>query len=243
MERTRDVVPRRRRPRPPAPTPVVICHGGPGAAHDYIEPIADLEPLRPRVRPLRPARLRQERAPARRARRVLDAAALQGRARRAHASPRHRRPARRRRPVVGRDARDGVRARSSARPARDRRRRLAGEHDALGVRGEPPAARAAPDVQETLTRHEAERHDGRSGVRGRSPRLLRPPHVPRAVARLRAAELRPDGRRPDRLPHDERAERVPRRRLAQDAGTSPTGCTRSTCRRCSCRAATTRRRR
>src|SRR5262245_6276075 len=24
------------------PTPVVICHGGPGAAHDYVEPIADL---------------------------------------------------------------------------------------------------------------------------------------------------------------------------------------------------------
>jgi L-proline amide hydrolase len=23
-------------------TPVVICHGGPGAAHDYVEPIADL---------------------------------------------------------------------------------------------------------------------------------------------------------------------------------------------------------
>ena len=23
-------------------TPVVICHGGPGAAHDYSEPIADL---------------------------------------------------------------------------------------------------------------------------------------------------------------------------------------------------------
>ena len=24
------------------PTPVVICHGGPGAAHDYVEPIAEL---------------------------------------------------------------------------------------------------------------------------------------------------------------------------------------------------------
>jgi L-proline amide hydrolase len=23
-------------------TPVVICHGGPGAGHDYCEPIADL---------------------------------------------------------------------------------------------------------------------------------------------------------------------------------------------------------
>jgi len=27
------------------PTPVVICHGGPGAAHDYTEPIADLARL------------------------------------------------------------------------------------------------------------------------------------------------------------------------------------------------------
>jgi L-proline amide hydrolase len=24
------------------PTPVIVCHGGPGAAHDYVEPIADL---------------------------------------------------------------------------------------------------------------------------------------------------------------------------------------------------------
>ena len=24
------------------PTPVIICHGGPGAAHDYTEPIAEL---------------------------------------------------------------------------------------------------------------------------------------------------------------------------------------------------------
>ena len=27
----------------PVPTPVVICHGGPGAAHDYTEPIAELQ--------------------------------------------------------------------------------------------------------------------------------------------------------------------------------------------------------
>jgi hypothetical protein len=24
------------------PTPVIVCHGGPGAAHDYTEPIAEL---------------------------------------------------------------------------------------------------------------------------------------------------------------------------------------------------------
>ena len=124
-----------------AATPVVICHGGPGAAHDYCEPIAELSRFGRALRPLRPARLRQEPAPARRAGRVLDAAALQGRARRADPPPRDRRPVRRRRAVVGRDARDGARARPSAGAARDRRRRLAGEHDALGLGGEPPAAR------------------------------------------------------------------------------------------------------
>ena len=45
-------------------TPVVICHGGPGAAHDYVEPIADLSQRRARLRALRPARLREERASA-----------------------------------------------------------------------------------------------------------------------------------------------------------------------------------
>ncbi len=45
----------------PAPTPVVICHGGPGAAHDYVEPIAELSRDRARLRAVRPARLRQER--------------------------------------------------------------------------------------------------------------------------------------------------------------------------------------
>ena len=49
------------------PTPVVICHGGPGAAHDYAEPIADLFALRARLRPVRPGGLREVNAPPRRA--------------------------------------------------------------------------------------------------------------------------------------------------------------------------------
>ena len=68
---------------------------------------ADREPLalRPRLRALRPGRLREEHAPAGRAGRLLDGAAVQGRARRPDAPPRHRRPLRGRRPVVGRHAR------------------------------------------------------------------------------------------------------------------------------------------
>ncbi len=93
--------------------------------------------VRPGSRALRPARLRPEPAPARRARRFLDAAALQGRALPARPRARDRRPVCGRRPVVGRHARDGVRARPSRRAAGDRRRRLAGEHSALGRGGKP----------------------------------------------------------------------------------------------------------
>ena len=43
MARPRDLVPGRRQLDPDSSqTPVVICHGGPGSAHDYCEPIADL---------------------------------------------------------------------------------------------------------------------------------------------------------------------------------------------------------
>ena len=143
-------------------TPVVICHGGPGASHDYTRADRRPQPLGPRLRPLRPARLRQEPAPPRRAGRLLDAAALQGRARRAHAPPRDRGPARRPRPVVGRNARDGVRARPSARPAGDRRRRLAGEHAALGVGGEPAARRPPAGRAGDADAARGGRHDRRS---------------------------------------------------------------------------------
>ena len=139
------------------PTPVVICHGGPGAAHDYVEPIADLSRFGRGVRALRPARLRQERrtCPTRRptsGRRSSSRTSSSLLARRA----RDRRPVRRRRPVVGRHARDGVRARPSGRAC------------AAIVVADSPASiplwveeanrlrrDLPPDVQETLTRHEA----------------------------------------------------------------------------------------
>ena len=140
-------------------------------------------PLRPRVCPVRPDRVRQEPAPSGRSCGLLDAAALQGRAGRADASPRDRRPLCDRRPVVGRDARDGVRARSSGRPAGHRRRRLAGEHDAVGLGGEPPqrgpAARRAGDPDAAR----GGRDDRRPRVRDRRQGLLRSPPLPRAVAR------------------------------------------------------------
>ena len=199
-------------------TPVVICHGGPGAAHDYCEPIAELSRYGPRMRPLRPGRLRQEPAPARRTRRVLDAAALQGRARRADAAlgiaGRHA--------VVGQswggmlameyalDHPPGLRGIVVADSPASMTLWVS---EANRLRADLPA-----DVQETLTRHEqagtTDDPEYESGGAG----LLRPAPVPCAVAGLRAAQLRPDGGRPDRLPHDERPERVPRRRLAQDLG-------------------------
>ena len=47
--------------------PVIICHGGPGATHDYVAPIADqLRRIGAGVRPLRPARQRPLGPPARR---------------------------------------------------------------------------------------------------------------------------------------------------------------------------------
>ena len=89
---------------------------------------------------------------------------------------------------------------------------------ALGVGGEPaprgPPCRGAGDADAPR----AGGHDRRPRVRGGGAGLLRPPPVPRVVAGLRAAQLRPDGRRPDRLPHDERPQRVPRHRLAEGLG-------------------------
>ena len=207
LGRPRDLVPRRRRPRCRAATPVVICHGGPGAAHDYTRADRRALAVRPRLRPLRPARLRQERrtCPTRRptsGRLQLFKDELVALTRRA----RDRRALRRRRPVVGRHARDGARARPSGRAARDRRRRLAREHPALGRGGEPaargPAGRRAGDA------------DAPRGRRARpTTRSTRRPcassttatSAASPVARLRRAQLRADGGRPDRLPHDERA--------------------------------------
>ena len=65
---------RSRRPRGPAPCRCSSCTADPGMAHNYVRNIAELARRnRAHGHPLRPDRLRQQHAPARRARRLLDA--------------------------------------------------------------------------------------------------------------------------------------------------------------------------
>ena len=120
-------------------TPVVICHGGPGAAHDYTEPIADLSRFGR-------ACVLYDQLGCGKSEHLPDAPAefwtpqlfkdeLVALTRHLGIDDRHA--------VVGQSW-GGMLAMEYAldhpqRPARDRRRRLAGEHDALGVGGEPPA--------------------------------------------------------------------------------------------------------
>ena len=116
LERVRDLVPRGRHTRRRlVPDPRGHLPRRPGRRSRLHRADRGAEPLRPGVCPVRPARLREQPAPSGRAGRVLDAAALQGRAGRAHAAPGHRRTPRRRRTVLGRHARDGVRPRPSRR--------------------------------------------------------------------------------------------------------------------------------
>ena len=225
-------------------TPVVICHGGPGAAHDYAEPIADLSRFGR-------ACVLYDQLGCGKSEHLPDAPAdfwtaqlFKDELVDADAAPRHRRSVRGRRPVVGRHARDGVRARPSGGAARDRRRRLAGEHAAVGRGGEPAARDLPPDVQETLT-----------PPRGRTGRPTDPEYED-AVRVFYDRHL-------CRVPWPDCVERTFAQmaddptvyhtmngpsefhvhRLAEGRGTSPTGCTRSRRRRCSSPAATTRRRR
>ena len=195
--------------------PVIICHGGPGATHDYVAPIAEqLQPLGPGLRPLRPARQRPLGPPARRRSVVLDGRALRARARGPRRPPRHRRALPRRRPVVGRHARPAARARAPARAAERGRGRLA-------VLDPRPSSRAAtscstrwtPHVSDDDPRRRAQRRDLDAGVPGRGHGVLQAPRLPgRSVARRGRAQLRRDGERPDGLRDHERADGVHRRR-------------------------------
>ena len=136
-------------------TPVVICHGGPGRRARLLRADRRAEPVRPRLRPLRPARLRQEPAPARRAGRVLDAAALQGRARRADArtsaSPTGMPSSGSRGAACSRWSTRSTTRRACAGSSSPTRRRACrcGSRRRTGCGADLPA-----DVQETLTRHE-----------------------------------------------------------------------------------------
>ena len=199
-------------------TPVVICHGGPGASHDYCEPIAELSRFGRGC-------VLYDQIGCGKSEHLPDAPAefwtpqlFKDELRAVDAPSRYRGPLRRRRPVVGRDARHGARARSSGRPAGHRRGGLACEHDAVGLGGQPP--QRVPAARRPVGAGEARggRDDRRSRVRDSRQGLLRSPPLPGAVAGLRAAQLRSDRRRPDRVPHDERAERVPRGRIVEGVG-------------------------
>ena len=89
-----------------------------------------------------------------------------------------------------------------------------------------------PEVEATLRRHEdAGTTDDPEYVAACTVFYQR--HVCRLdpwPAEVRRS-VRVDRPRPDRLPHDERAERVPRHRLAPGTGRSRTGSTRFVCRR------------
>ncbi len=199
-------------------TPVVICHGGPGAAHDYTEPIAELSRFGRGC-------VLYDQLGCGKSEHLPDAPAdfwtpqlfkdeLVALTQHLGIDDRHA--------VVGQSW-GGMLAMEYAldHPAGLRAIVVADSpasmilwvSEANRLREDLPA-----EVQEALTQTRGGGHDGRSGLRGGGARLLRPPPVPCPVARLRRAQLRPDGRRPDRLPHDERPERVPRHRLAEELG-------------------------
>ena len=110
--------------------PVVICHGGPGATHHYVAPIAELH------RSGRACVLYDQLGNGN-SDHLPDADRPSGRRSSSRTSsprsstPRDRRALSRDRPVLGRHARDGPRARPPARPALGRRRRLARDADAF----------------------------------------------------------------------------------------------------------------
>ena len=122
----------------PGKLPLLALHGGPGALHDYLEPLEALAGTGRRVI-LRPDRLRP--FVGREADRLLDGRALRprgpGRPRRARA-----RPAAHLRLVLGRDAGDGVRIDAALGRREPRPLLRPGEHPALGRGDEPPEERS-----------------------------------------------------------------------------------------------------
>src|SRR6266487_1503618 len=86
----------------------------------------------------------------------------------------------------------------------------------LRGRGEPPPWRAAARGRGNAEATRGGRDDRRSGVRGGLHGLLQaPPLPPRHLASGAGRVVRVDREGSDRLPHDERPERVPRDRLDQ----------------------------
>ena len=225
-----------------APAPLVVLHGGPGATHDYLLSLTDLAGDGARSSTTTSSATAA-------ARTTRTAAPSSGRPSSSCAScttSSTRSGSRDRHHVLGQSW-GGFLAQEYAltQPAGLRSLVLADTAaswadfvaEANKLRAELPRTCEATLAS---TRRRARR---RPRVHGGVPRLL-----PRHVCRVPwppevAASVRVARERPDRLPHDERAERVPRHRLAARTGRSRTGCARSACRRCSSPAATTRPRR
>ena len=205
---------------PGGPAPIVLLHGGPGGTHDYLEPLLDARRRRPARRALRPDRQRPQRSPARRARRVLDGRAVQARADL---------------PARGRSASTAATSCSASRGAGCWRSstRSTGPRDSPGWswptrrracrsgsrRPTGCAPRLPADVQAILTAHEAAGTTDVAGVHGCRRRLQPGLCLPaRPVARAARSGRSRSAGGPDRLRHDDRAERVPHHGHAQGLG-------------------------
>ena len=215
-------------------TPSVILHGGPGAAHDYVDAFKLLANSGPRRRPLRSARLRPLHPSARQGRRISGRRAVPGRARqpdrRISASPRLPRG----RPVLGRHARRRARRSPGRRGCASLVIANSPASMELWVR---EANRLRADCRRRCRRrccaHEEAGTTNSTGISGRRPGVLRSPSLPReAHAGGGDAQLRADRRRSDRLSHHERAQRIPRHRHAQGLEHHRPAAPRSRCRCC-----------
>ena len=214
--------------------PLVVLHGGPGATHDYT--LVDRPDRRagPCGRALRPARLRALDAPARAGRRLLDRAAVPRRARQPAGPPRDRRRVRGARPVLGRDARRRARRPAAGGADQPGHRRLARRRWSCGSARPTGCARTSrrrcrPPCCGTSRPARPSDPEYAAGGEG----LLRPARLPdRAEPARGGGQLRRHRGRPDRLPHDERPQRVPRHRHAAHLVGGRPGRRASPCRRC-----------
>ena len=160
--------------------PLIVLHGGPGAAHDYLLSLTDLRATARAVDPLRPARQRPQHASPGPRRGVLDGRAVRPRA----AQPRRATRASRDRYHVLGQSWGGFLAQeyaftSPGRAALARARRHRRLVPGLRRRGQPaPRRTSRPSVEATLRRHEeagtTDDPEYAAGVHG----LLRPPRLP-----------------------------------------------------------------
>ncbi len=194
------------------PAPLVALHGGPGAVHDYLLPLADL------AREGRAVVFYDQlgngtldaSARAQGRRRLLDAGALRPRAREPHRAPWPRAPPRAR-PVLGRIPRAGVCTHAAGGSALARPVQHRGVVPGLPRRMQPPPCGAPGGRPGDAAAARGGGDDRRLRVHGGRDGLLPAPRLPPgAVAGAGRAGVRRHRGRSDRLPHDERPLRVPR---------------------------------